>query len=215
MEVSRSTHLRKLKQEINRKITFLQHKAVIDYKEIYQLIRKFFKVYLERPYEFTISELRQEIKSTYIPITVREEVNALLSTIEHMEYRSVSYSHEELNAILDKFKHVVDALIKVSTRKKTFFEKVRTFVFKQELEPLIISELPVIENDDAEHIHLNILLERTYSFIGKKSFSRAKKQYKELLTYYDTVSDDVKREFYPLIDEAYADLIKSKEKKKK
>lgn len=210
MKVSRSAHLRKLKLEITRRVTFLQHKAVIDYREIYQLIREFFKAYLERPYEFTISELRQEIKGTYVPITVREEVNALLTTIEHMEYRSVSYSREELYKILEQFRHVVDELIKISTRKQTFFEKIRRFIFKQEVELLIISELPAIENDDAEHVHLNILLERTYSFISKKSFSRAKKQYKELLMYYDTVSDDIKREFYPLIDEAYTDLAKIK-----
>lgn len=206
MEVSRSAQVRKLKQEVTRRVVFLQHKAVIDYREVYQLIREFFKTYLERPYEFTISELRQEIKGTYIPITVRDDVNNMLSTIEHMEYKSVDFTREELIAILSQFQKVVNELIKTTTRRRTFMDRLRRFAIKEEEEPLIISELPAIESDDAAHIHLNILLERTYSFIAQKNFSRAKKQYKELLTYYADVPEDVKREFYPLIDEAYTTL---------
>ncbi|MBR9703559.1 hypothetical protein GOV10_05955, partial [Candidatus Woesearchaeota archaeon] len=65
-EKSRGVRLGTLKQEVLRRASFFEHKAVIDYREVYHLIRRFFKEYLERDYEFTISELREEVKRTYI-----------------------------------------------------------------------------------------------------------------------------------------------------
>jgi len=81
-EVSRAQELRRLKTEITRKISFLEHKAVLDYREVYQLIREFFKGYLNQEYEFTITELREQMKKTYVPIAAREGIESLLSQIE-------------------------------------------------------------------------------------------------------------------------------------
>lgn len=206
-EVGRSAELRKLKQEISRKLLFLEHKAVIDYREVYTLIRQFFKEYLERDYEFTIRELRDEVKKTYIPATVREDVSSLLDTLEQMEYKTVSYKREELLAILKRFRKVVDELVKTIQRRHSIWNKIRAFIFKEEQEPIVISDLPVIEQDDAQHVHMNLLLEKTYLFISQKSKRKAKHQYGQMLEYYGSLEDHVKQEFYPLVDEAYSALV--------
>ncbi len=205
-EVSRTQQLRKLKTEITRKISFLKHKAVLDYREVYQLIREFFKGYLDQDYEFTITELREQMKKTYIPITAREGIEKLLLQIEEMEYTNSQYSRESLEKILNEFQEVVNTLVKVMMREKTVWEKIKSFIIKEEEEVIIISDLPVIENDTATGTHIRILLERLYLFLSKRKMIAAKKQYLELLDYYEDAPQDIRKEFYPLINEAYEKL---------
>ena len=213
-EVSRSQELKATKNEILRKVSFLEHKAVIDYKEVYTIIRYFFKKYLGRSYEFTIRELRSELQKIYVPANVREDVFTLLDTIEHMEYATVHYTREELIDILKKFRHVVEELVRTLTQKQSFMTKIKAFIFKEEEDPIIIAELPRIEDTNKEYIHTNVLLERLYSFINKKHERKARRQYQELLTYYDGIDEHYKQEFYPLIDQAYHDLQTMIEQKK-
>lgn len=205
-EVSRAQELRRLKTEITRKISFLEHKAVLDYREVYQLIRDFFKGYLNQDYEFTITELREQMKKTYIPIAARDGIESLLMQIEDMEYASTQYSRESLEKTLKDFRALVENLVKVMTRKKTFWERARSFLFKEEEEVIIISDLPVIEDDSAAGTHIRILLERLYLFLSKKKLTAAKKQYLELLEYYDDAPQEIREEFYPLLNEAYNKL---------
>jgi len=207
-EVSRAQQLRRLKAEITRKISFLEHKAVLDYREVYQLIREFFKGYLNQDYEFTITELREQMKKTYVPIAAREGIENLLIQIEEMEYANTQYSRESLEKTLKDFRALVENLVKVMTRKKTFWEKIKEFVFKEEEEVIIISDLPVIEDESAASTHIRILLERLYLFLSKKKLTAAKKQYLELLEYYDDAPQEVREEFYPLLNEAYSKLTK-------
>lgn len=206
-EKSRGTRLGTLKQEVLRKASFFEHKAVIDYRDLYHLIRHFFKEYLERDYEFTISELREEVKRTYIPISIRDDVFSLLDTIEKMEYETVKYPRIELVNILVKFRKVVEELVKTHKRRHGFWSKVRGFLLKEEEEPILLSELPVIETSDEPHIHINLLLEKIYIFFAQKKIAKAKKQYAELIEYYNQVPEDLKREYFPIIDETYNKLI--------
>jgi len=46
-----------LKKAVNKKINFILSKAFISEKEVYYLIRSFFKKFLEIDYEFTSEEL--------------------------------------------------------------------------------------------------------------------------------------------------------------
>jgi len=107
---------------------------------------------------------------------------------------------------LKDFRALVESLVKVMTRKKTLWEKIKSFIFKEEEDVIIISDLPVIEDDSAARTHVRILLERLYLFLSKKKLSAAKKQYLELLEYYDDAPQDIREEFYPLLDEAYNKL---------
>lgn len=205
-EVSRSQELKTVKSEVLRKVSFLEHKAIIDYKEVYSLIRYFFKKYLDRDYEFTIRELREELQKTYIPANLREDTNKLLDTIERMEYATIHYTKDELVTILQVFRRVVESLVKTLTQQQSFMAKVKAFLFREEEEPIIISELPTIEDSNPEFVHTNILLERLYLFIQQKKEKKARKQYQELLSYYEQIHEHYKQEFYPLIDQAYHDL---------
>lgn len=208
-EKSRGVRLGILKQEVLRKASFFEHKAVIDYRDVYHLIRRFFKEYLERDYEFTISELREEVKRTYIPVSVRDDVFSLLDTIDKMEYETVKYPREELAMILGKFCKVVEELVKTHKRRHGFWSKVRAFLLKEEDEPIVLAELPVIETDDEPHIHMNILLEKVYIFLAEKKINKAKKQYGQLLEYYNQVSEDLKQEYFPVVDETYNKLVEA------
>ena len=206
---SRRALLNRIKQETLRRILFLEHKAVIDYRDVYHLIRWFFKEYLEKRYEFTITELRDEIHRTYIPSRVREQVILLLKDLEKMEYETIHYSKVDLVGILERFRKIVDEIIGSQRRRHSWMQKIKAFLLKEEENPIIISELPAIENSDAYHVNINILLERTYLFIDQKNKRKAKRQYQELHSVYEASPEDIKHEYYPLIDQTYETLVSS------
>jgi len=205
--------LSRLRQEVTRKIAFLEHKAVIDYREVYHLVRGFFKEYLERRYEFTINELREEISKTYVHATVRDDIKELLKVLERMEYTQTSFGKDELVLVLERFKRVVEHLVRAEQRSTGSWARIRRFLLKEEEEPITISELPAIESADGLHIHLRVLLERTYAFLDDGHLHKAATQYKELLALYETCPEDIKQEFYELLDETYQRLVEASDGK--
>lgn len=211
----RTKRLNSLKKNIIRRIDFLEHKAVIDYKDVYHLIRNFFREYLEKHYEFTFKELQVELKKVFIPSHVKQDVFGLLSMLEHMEYTTKSFEKKELVKILEEFKKIVEALVKAQNKETGFIAKLKRFIFKEEEEVIILSELPVMENDEPYHVQLNILLEKTYRFLNTGKVSKAQKQYKEVLKFYDDSPKKIKEEFFPIIDLAYKALVECIENKKK
>lgn len=206
----RTKRLNTIKREVIRKIDFLEHKAVIDYKDVYHLIRSFFREYLEKHYEFTFKELQIELKKIFIPSHIKNNVFELLAMLEHMEYTTKGFEKKELVNILEQFKKIVNELVKAQQQETGWFAKFKRFIFKKEEEVIILSELPVIENDEPYHVQLNMLIERTYLFLNNNKVHKVKKQYKEVLRFYEECPKKIKEEFYPIIDMLYKSIAEQK-----
>jgi hypothetical protein len=206
-ERQRTERLTVLRRDTLRKIEFLERKSIIEYKEVYQAIKEFFKEFLERRYEFTITELRAELKKVYISNSTRQLVSSILERLEASEYATVHYPKEDLLKLLADFKQVVQQLVQVHTSSKSWLERLRSFLFKDPDPQTIIAELPVVEAPDAYHLRIYTLIEKCYVALDAHNLRRAKAAYDALLQEYDQLDDQYKEQYYAVIQQTYHDLL--------
>lgn len=206
-ETEKRKHLAQLRRETLRKIEFLKRKATINAKEVYDLIKDFFKGFLGKDYEFTIGELQKELKNVYISGSTRELINQILEAMRAIEYRNVNYGHEQLTVLLEALEEAVKQLVRSHARKKGFMQKVRSLLFKDEEPEVIIAELPATEDNTAENIRVHTLMERCYLALEKHNLRKAKAAYNALIREYESLPHEEKEQFYPLIDQTYRDML--------
>jgi hypothetical protein len=206
-EKDRRKHLEQLRTDTIRKIDFLDHKVVIDYHDVYRLIREFFKEFLGKRYEFTINELKTELRKVYISSTTRPLIEEILECLETGEYLTVHYKRPELQKLLVDFRKVVEQLIRTHTARKSFIDHLKSFFFKEPDPQSILSELPVIEGNDQHHKRLYILIERCYAALDQHNLHRAKASYEALLVEYNRLSERERAEYYPVVHQTYQDLV--------
>ena len=63
-----------LREETLVTIQALTEQGIYDDKDLYYLVKNFFRRYLELSYEFTIEELRTELKKIYLGETTRKHL---------------------------------------------------------------------------------------------------------------------------------------------
>ncbi|MDD9952904.1 MAG: hypothetical protein OXR66_01045 [Candidatus Woesearchaeota archaeon] len=206
-EKSRRKRLVQLRNETIKKAAFLHKKNVIETHDVYQLIRSFFKGFLGKEYEFTINELREELKHVYITHATRGHINEILKALEGLEYADVQLQHEQLVALLELFTVTVKELVRMHTAKANFFTKLKAFFTREDLTPdVIIAELPVIEDDNALHVRMHTLVEKCYAALERHNARRAKAAYEALLNEYADLETSDREHFYQLIEQTYRDL---------
>jgi hypothetical protein len=206
-ERERHQHLVALRRDTTRKIAFVRKKAVIEHHEVYQLIKEFFKEFLEKRYEFTITELRGELKRVYVSNQTRQLIGTILDRLEAAEYATVHYTREDLIAILKDFEEAINQLVRVHVTPKTWFTRIHQFFFPEPDPSTIISDLPVIEGQDATNIRIHTLIERCYVALDKHRLGKAKAAYEALLQEYERLDDEKKKEHFHLIEQTYYDLM--------
>jgi hypothetical protein len=205
-EKQKQARLSKLRTDTLRKTDFVKHKAIIEFHEVYQLVRDFFKEFLEKRYEFTMTELRVELKKVYISNSTRQQIAQLVQDLETGEYTSVHYTREDLVKLLDLFKDIVTQLVRVHTSAKSFLERIRSFVFKEPDPQTIIAELPVVEGADAYHVRIFTLIERCYVALDKHNLRGAKTAYDALLVEYNSLDPELQQQYFAVIEQTYRDL---------
>lgn len=125
-DASSSTNKFLLKQNTYKNIRSLLSLDTIPEKEVYNLIRDFFKKYLNIDYEFTNEELKKELKKVYFSHELKEDTSLLFDHLSRIEYLSQPLSQEELRNLLNKFKDIMDELITVHYKKQaSFIEKMK------------------------------------------------------------------------------------------
>lgn len=205
-EAEKRRRLAELRRQALRKTEFFKRKATLEPKVVYDLIRNFFKGFLEKDYEFTVGELRRELKNVYVSSAVRKPINDILDTLEAIEYRNVRLSHEDLNSILAAFEQIVKDLVRSHARSTSWWDRIRQVISKEKEPDVIIAELPAIEDDSAEHVRIRTLVERVYAARGRQKMRKARTAYKDLLDEYSRLPDSEKAQLYPILDQTYRDL---------
>ena len=206
-EQERKKRLLALRKDSLRRAAFLRAKLVIDPHDVYGLVKGFFKGFIGRTTEFTIPELREELRHVYLSHKVREDVHALFAALHHLEYTNVTFTREQLVAMLDLFRLVVQESVRAQVRSKGILTRLRDLLGKGEIEPeLVIAELPAIERPDPERIALSMLAERCYAALDKRDLRRARAAYRALSDLYHRLPAAHQRTLYPLVDQTYRDL---------
>jgi len=206
-EQARRKRLVALRKDSLRRATYLRAKLVIDPHEVYALVKEFFKGFIGKSYEFTVPQLREELRHIYLSHQVRADVQTLLEVLHQLEYANISMSREQLMAMLDLFARVVQEAVRAQVRSKSVFVRIKEFLWRGEEDPaLIIAELPVIEKLDAEHIAFRTLAERCYDALDRHDGKRARAAYRALLTVYQRLPTEHQQTHYHLVEQTFRDV---------
>jgi hypothetical protein len=196
-----------LKKAANKKIEHLRSKAYISDKEVYDLVRSFFKKHLTIDYEFTHEELMNELRKVYLSPDLQEKVKNLFDDISKIEHTSKTFTREELEKILNDFEKVVDGLI-VShyQQKKSFFKKIKDSIHKvfsrkhkKVLEP---EEEAVLLENERSVVKMNMLLDNAKRW-SDFDLEKAKEAYQELIELYNTLDVKKKKAYYEPVQALY------------
>ncbi len=211
-EESFTTNKLILKKAVNKRIEQILSKAFISEKEVYDLIRSFFKKHLSVDYEFTREELMSEMKRIYLSPELQSKVKNLLDNISQVEHSDKAFTREELEKLLSDFRGVVDELI-VShyQQEKSVFKKMKDHVhrlFSSKHKTLLEVDPSVLSEDERVIVKMNMLLDNTKR-LSNKDIKQAKDNYKELTALYNSLSEARKKVFFKPVQELY-ELIKNK-----
>jgi hypothetical protein len=213
-EESSSVNRLMLKRAANKKIDSMLSKSYITEKEVYEAIRSFFKKHLEVDYEFTHTELMDELKKIYLSEDLKKRVHSLFERISEFEHNSREFKKEELEEILQEFKTVVDEMIVVHYDKhENFFTKIMHFIhhiFSRKHETMLddINEEEFFASQ-RHVVKMNMLLDNAKRMAEKNNLEEAKKFYKELNEIYTSLDENKKQAYYKPVSELFQ-IIKSK-----
>ncbi|MBU1976120.1 MAG: hypothetical protein KKG59_06990 [Nanoarchaeota archaeon] len=106
-----------LKEIFLKRTNYLLSKQILKEKEVYNIVRDFFKEYYNVDYEFTQNELMDELKKIYFEPETRKKVEQLLEKAFKIQYSDKPLEIEELKSILKQFSKLLDTIIKKPARK--------------------------------------------------------------------------------------------------
>jgi hypothetical protein len=115
----------KLKEVTKKRIEYLLSKTFVLDKELYDVVKFFFKEFFGKDYEFCVEEIRNELNKVYLKDDTKQKLVAFLEKIEPIEHSDEEFSQEEIRELLVEFGRVADELLRAyeKERKKGFIEK--------------------------------------------------------------------------------------------
>jgi hypothetical protein len=204
-----------LKKAANKKIEHIMSKAFISEKEVYDLVRSFFKKHLIIDYEFTHEELMKELKKIYLSPELQVKIKRLFEDVSRIEHTSKPFTREELEKILKDFGEVVDGLI-VShyQQEKSFFRRLKDSIhniFSTKHKKLLEPDESVLSERERAVVKMNMLLDNAKRW-SDTNVEKAKEAYNELINLYETLDESKKKAYYPHIQDLF-NSIRNKENK--
>jgi hypothetical protein len=204
-----------LKKAVYKKMDHLMGKAFISEREVYDLVRSFFKKHLTIDYEFTREELMKELKKIYLSPDLQDKVQNLLSDISQIEHMSKDFTKEELAEILNDFRDVVDGLI-VShyQQERSFFKRFKDSlhkIFSSQHKKILEAEEVVLVEDERSIVKMNMLLDDAKRALDV-NLEKAKELYKELINIYNALPMHKKKAYYTPVQDLYT-MIKNRDNK--
>lgn len=195
-----------LKKAATKKIEHLKSKAYISEKEVYDLVRSFFKKHLTIDYEFTHEELMNELKKVYLTPELQEKVRNLFEDISNIEHTSKTFTREELEKILKDFQGVVDGLI-VShyQQNKSPFKKIKDWIhkaFSKKHKKVLEAEEGVLVENERSVVKMNMLLDNAKRWV-ELDLEKAKDAYQELINLYETLDVKKRKAYYEPVQQLY------------
>ena len=212
-EASSITNKLILKKAVNKRVDHMLSKAYISDKEVYDLVRSFFKKHLTIDYEFTREELLKELKKIYLSPDLQEKVKELFDDVAEIEHTSKDFSKDELAKILDDFRGVVDGLI-VShyQQERSAFKKIRDNVhkmFSRKHRKLLEAEDSALVENERSVVKMNMLIDDARR-LAETNVAKAKEAYKELIIIYNSLDPSKKKAYYDPVQQLY-NIIKARE----
>ena len=198
-----------LKRAVEHKVRIISEKAFISEREVYDLVRSFFKKYLNVDYEFTSDELMREMKKVYLPAELQQRARMIIDRVSEMEHLSRTFSKEELTHILTEFRALVEALISSHYENKSFVGKVRDALHGSTQDSKgLLDETTLLNENERIIVRMNMLLDNARRW-ADKDLAAAKKAYQDLLVLYNALDDEKKNAYFKPVNELFA-LLRNK-----
>ncbi|KYK24935.1 hypothetical protein AYK26_06455 [Euryarchaeota archaeon SM23-78] len=210
-----STHNKLILQKaVDKRINHILTKAFISEREVYDLVRSFFKKFLHIDYEFTREELLSELKKVYLTVDLKKKVGNLFDSVAEIEHTSKVFPKEHLEKILLDFKKVADELTGAHyQQEKTFFKKLGHSIhkiFSRKHRKMLKIDEAVLSENERVIVKMNMLLDNSKRWLNK-NMQKSKEAYHELIELYNSLDDARKDVYYQPIKELYT-MIKAREK---
>jgi len=180
-----------IKKRFKQKVKYISTKAHVSEKEVYDIVRDFFKETLKLDYEFTHDELIEEIGKTYLEHDFHKKMVTFIEKIGEMEYSRYDFTQEELKNCLAEMNNIIDSLIHTK-HKKTFMIK----LFEK-----IGIKVSMKKSNDKENLILTQLTEARR--IATNDLLKAKKLYKDAMKTYNTLPASVQKNHYNFLMETF------------
>ncbi len=192
-----------LKSKTKDKIRYAKSMNKIDQKEVYNLIKDFFKEWLNLDYECTHEELIDELEKTYLESNFHKRVINFIKSIGIIEYTDKEFSQDELNKQLEELDELLDILVKGEvTHDESFLKKI--FSHKknsEELQKEIFEKEKILSNELDEGT-LNEKIKEIENVV-EENVDKAKEKYVKAMKYYEKLSSEKQKKYYPKLNDLY------------
>jgi hypothetical protein len=195
--------LHQLKNVVLKKANYFNSKKIVLEQEVFNLIKLFFKAYLELDYELSFSELRNKVEKLSLDDALYDELIDFISTLSSSIYSGKQFSQEELHSVIENFKVIVNNLIEKEEKKTLVEESVKHVLRFSFIRNLFIRKKNFKSSDLQKR-------EENNNFIRKKLIDKIKK-FPDLNL--SLVSVDKKEEEHALSKKKLKDHSKKKSKK--
>ena len=223
-----SKHL--LKEMTQKKAQFLLSKGHIVEQEVYDLVKGFFKEFLQAKYEFTADELIAELKKIYLETHVWKRLQPLLDKMSRIEYSDKKQSEEDLRDMVKEFILLLGIIITAKLPKKISWHKRLAHIITrrkeeeiEELEDIRINTAQENEiYNEVEHefakedkravqmeasagsdAEIEKLIKQINEHLGKSNKKEAARLYKKLNKKYGSLANEQKQVYYTILNELY------------
>lgn len=192
-----------LKSKTKDKIKYAKSMNKIDQKEVYNLIKDFFKEWLNLDYECTHEELIDELEKTYLESNFHKRVINFIKSIGIIEYTDKEFSQEELEKQLEELDELLNILVKGEvTHDEGFLKKI--FSHKKNAEELEedVVEKEKILGEEIDEGKLNETIKEIEDVV-EENVDKAKGKYVEAMKYYEKLSSEKQKKYYPRLNDLY------------
>ena len=114
--------LLQLKEVVLKKADYLVSKKIILESEVFNLIKLFFKGYLELDSELSFSELISKVESLTLEESVKKNTLNFMKSLSALIYSGKKFHQTKLHSLIDEFKKLIVALI-AEKKKNTVVEQ--------------------------------------------------------------------------------------------
>lgn len=179
-----------------KRTSYLLSKRVVKEQEVYNLVRDFFKEYLQVDYEFTKEELEEEMKKVYLEPKMRDKISSFLNRAFSIQYNEQPLEDKELRVLLQDFTKLVNTLIH-RYKKKSFMQKLMSR-FKNDSSDESDSASQIV----SEQGEFSQLFQKAEDAVGN-DVEQAKELYKQLNQLYSGLDEKKKKKFFKPMGQLY------------
>lgn len=187
-----------IKTSFLHRIDFLLGKHNIKDEELYNIIKDFFKDYLNIHYEFTFEELVQELEKVYIDPNLKQEVLEFIEEVGLIEFSDNAYNQNKIKEFLESFAWLIIKLIPLKVKVQVFDKTLHSLIEQHKSD---FDEERFLISEDVNAF--KFLVKKASQELSRGDVGEAKRLYLKALAIYNNMSVKEKKNYFKLLTSLY------------